>query len=45
MIELRRRAKVNKDYARADSIRHDLATRHIILEDTPTGTTWRYVKQ
>jgi cysteinyl-tRNA synthetase len=45
MIEQRRLAKANKDYARADAIRHDLATRHIVLEDTPTGTTWRYVKQ
>ena len=40
-IAERQKAKDNKDFAKADGIRDKLAQRGIILEDTPTGTTWR----
>ena len=33
-------AKKNKDYALADKIRNELKEQGIILEDTPSGTTW-----
>ncbi|MCS7087216.1 MAG: cysteine--tRNA ligase [Thermoflexales bacterium] len=41
LIELRAEARKAKDYARADAIRQRLANLGIILEDTPSGTTWR----
>jgi cysteinyl-tRNA synthetase len=34
-------ARKAKDFARADSIRAELADRGILLEDGPKGTTWR----
>ena len=34
-------AKKNKDYALADKIRGELKDAGIILEDTPSGTTWK----
>lgn len=34
-------AKKNKDYALADKIRNELKEQGIILEDTPSGTTWK----
>ncbi len=34
-------AKKAKDFARADQIRADLLAQGIILEDGPSGTTWR----
>lgn len=40
-IELRRLAKLNKDFAKADEIRNNLLNNNIILEDSPSGTTWR----
>ena len=40
-IAQRAEAKRNKDWALADQIRNDLKTRGIILEDGPTGTTWK----
>ena len=40
-IAQRAEAKRNKDWALADQIRNDLKTRGIILEDSPTGTTWK----
>lgn len=39
-IELRRIAKSNKDFATADEIRNNLLKNNVILEDSPTGTTW-----
>lgn len=39
-IELRRIAKLNKDFATADEIRNNLLKNNVILEDSPTGTTW-----
>lgn len=41
MIAERAEAKKNKDWATADSIRNSLKERGIILEDSPTGTTWK----
>lgn len=34
-------AKKNKDYTLADKIRNELKEQGIILEDTPSGTTWK----
>ncbi|MGI9337081.1 MAG: cysteine--tRNA ligase [Gammaproteobacteria bacterium] len=41
MITARNNARQNRDFAAADNIRNELAKRGIILEDTPSGTTWR----
>jgi cysteinyl-tRNA synthetase len=41
LIKERNAAKKAKDFARADEIRRGLKERGIILEDTPSGTTWR----
>ena len=41
LIEARRNAKADKDYAEADRIRDELASRDIFLEDGPDGTKWR----
>ncbi|MBE5958326.1 MAG: cysteine--tRNA ligase [Lachnospiraceae bacterium] len=40
MIEKRAAAKKEKDFATADSIREELASKGIILKDTREGTTW-----
>jgi cysteinyl-tRNA synthetase len=41
LIEERYEARKNRDFARADQIRNDLAERGIILEDTAQGTKWK----
>ena len=43
LIEKRANAKKNKDWATADAIRNELKERGIILEDSPTGTTWKRI--
>jgi cysteinyl-tRNA synthetase len=43
MIEERREAKLSKNWFRADEIRKELSLKGIILEDSPTGTTWRKI--
>ncbi len=40
-IQARLEAKKNKDWATADAIRNELKEQGIILEDGPTGTTWK----
>jgi cysteinyl-tRNA synthetase len=41
MIDERAAAKAAKDYAKADSIRKQLETQGIELQDTPKGTVWK----
>lgn len=41
LINERRIAKNDRDFARADAIRDQLSAEGIILEDSPTGTTWK----
>jgi cysteinyl-tRNA synthetase len=41
LIEERRAARLAKDWKRADEIRHLLAEKKIILQDTPAGTAWK----
>jgi cysteinyl-tRNA synthetase len=40
-IEERLAARRAKNFARADTIRADLASQGVVLEDGPAGTTWR----
>jgi cysteinyl-tRNA synthetase len=41
LIAKRAEAKKAKDFAAADNIRQNLKNRGIMLEDNPSGTTWR----
>ncbi len=41
LIEARAAARANKDFVRADALRAQLAEMGVIIEDCPTGTTWR----
>jgi cysteinyl-tRNA synthetase len=41
LIVERREARANKDFARSDQIRDDLAAKGIQLLDGPEGTTWK----
>ncbi|HEX7034660.1 MAG TPA: cysteine--tRNA ligase [Pseudomonadales bacterium] len=41
LIEERNQARRNRDFARADAIRDELAARGIELEDTREGTRWK----
>ena len=40
-IEERAAARIEKEYAKSDAIRKDLAILGITLMDSPNGTTWR----
>ena len=44
MINKRKEAKTNKDFALADSIRDELLAKGIILKDTREGTTFEVIK-
>ena len=44
MIEKRKKAKEEKDYALADSIRQELLEKGIVLKDTREGTTYEVIK-
>lgn len=41
LIAERADARKRKDFARADEIRNDLASKGVLLEDTPKGTLWK----
>ena len=41
LIEERLQARKEKNFARSDKIRDELATQGIVLEDTPQGTRWK----
>lgn len=41
LIEERRTARANKDFAAADAARNKLTEMGVVLEDGPNGTTWR----
>jgi len=45
MIAERQDARKNKDFARADEIRKELAARGIVLEDSAQGTRWKVVRR
>jgi cysteinyl-tRNA synthetase len=44
LIAERGEAKKAKNYGRADEIRQSLKDRGIVLEDSPSGTTWRRIR-
>ena len=41
LIEARNAARSNKDWAKADEVRDELAAMGIVLEDAAGKTTWR----
>lgn len=43
LIEERRKAKLSKDFTKADQIRNELKAQGVELEDGRNGTTWRRV--
>lgn len=43
LIAKRIEAKKSKDWATADSIRDELKSKGIVLEDSPNGTTWKKI--
>ena len=42
LIEKRTKAKEEKDFAKADSIREELSNMNISIMDTPSGVVWEY---
>lgn len=44
LIHEREEARGKKDFARADEIRDELASRGVSLKDTPSGAIWQYNK-
>lgn len=45
LIEERQAARKSKDFAKSDEIRDELKARGIVLEDTPQGVKWSYIKK
>ena len=43
LISSRDKARANKDWAKSDSIRDELSTLGIQIEDSPKGTKWRQI--
>jgi cysteinyl-tRNA synthetase len=43
-VQLRETARKDRDFARADAIRDELAERGVVLEDSAEGTRWKVVK-
>jgi cysteinyl-tRNA synthetase len=41
LLEERTRARQARDWARADSLRQELARRGVQVEDTPAGVRWK----
>ena len=41
LIDQRKQARADKDWARADEIRDELYSKGIVLEDKPEGTIWK----
>lgn len=41
LIQERKQARQDKNFARADEIRDELAAKGILLKDSPDGTTWK----
>lgn len=41
LIQARKEARANKNWAESDRVRDELTARGIVLEDGPQGTTWR----
>lgn len=41
LLQERQNAKKDRNFARADEIRHSLLERGILIEDTPSGPQWR----
>ncbi|MBB3227180.1 cysteinyl-tRNA synthetase [Luteibacter sp. Sphag1AF] len=44
LLEERRQARANRDFARSDAIRDELKARGILIEDGAQGTRWSVVK-
>ena len=44
LIGERKAARENRDFQRADEIRHELAEKGIVLEDSTDGTRWKIVR-
>ena len=43
LIESRNKARANKDFKLADSIRDELSSMGIEIEDTSSGTIWKSI--
>jgi cysteinyl-tRNA synthetase len=41
LVDQRTQARADRDFARSDAIRDELAARGIVIEDTPHGAVWR----
>jgi cysteinyl-tRNA synthetase len=42
LISARQAARANRDFARSDQIREELAAKGILLLDSAQGTTWKH---